>query len=291
MPLSKEKFLKDLEKEMKKRKTENVTKKPSKPQRPKQSDEERRRKDRERKRQWRAKQKALKAQEASQPAETPIKTKSKKRIRFNKDKLIKKRKPVPKVVEPEQVKEEFGIVEEQHDLPMTSRLCPESVKEDGLREVLRMPEQYLEINIIKQSRVVDAFYISSDKKQFHYNKTKYKVKEEAIYLLPTKSGMFMPTSYYREGKSEPRGFKQLNKGITGKAMSLLYMEQLYITLLYSEETKWNFFIVILSIATLVAYGIGCYFVFFHNGGILPQPQPPISPQVIMPSWGWLFNDV
>jgi len=193
-----------------------------------------------------------------------------------------------KEVEIEQLKEAIDlpdVSEEQKEMPMTTQYCPESVKEEGLPDVKKTPEDYVEINLIKKTRVVDAFYIKAEKKIFHYKKKEYQVNEESIYLLPTKTGMFMPTCYYHEGKAEPTGFKQTNKGITGKALSLLYMEQLYTSLLYSEDLKYNFFIVILSIASLIAYGIGCYFVFFHNGGMfVPAPTTPPAPEALIMPW-------
>lgn len=194
----------------------------------------------------------------------PEPTKKKFRIRFNRH---PKATPVPA----QEVA--LDIVEEQVDRPMVTRHCPESVKEDDLTLVKKEPEQYIEINVIEVSRVVDAFYIPANRKTFHYKKKEYKVSEEAVYLLPTKSGAFMPTCYYREGNVNPTGFKNTNKGITGKAMSLLYMEQLYTSLLYSEDQKYNLFIVILSIAILIAYGIGMYFTFMHGGGIFKPPEP------------------
>lgn len=179
----------------------------------------------------------------------------------------------------------LDVVGEQIEKPQTTVHSPESIKEEGLKEVRKNPEYYIEINMVTDSRVVDTFFIPADTKKFHYKTKEYDVDEETIYLLPTKIGAFMPTCHYKEGTLKPRGFKQTNKGITGKALSLLYMEQLYTSLLYSEDVKYNLFIVILSIASLIAYGIGCYFLFVHEGGMLPKegiPLPPIG--LILPRW-------
>jgi hypothetical protein len=192
---------------------------------------------------------------------------------------------VPEAHEPDQP----DVVEEQVEKPQTTKHSPESIKEDGLKEVKRNPEYYIEINMVTKSRVVDTFYIPSERKTFHYKKKEYKVDEEAIYLLPTKLGLFMPTCHYKEGTYEPKGFRQTNRGITGKALSLLYMEQLYTSLLYSEDIKYNLFIVILSIAILIAYGIGCYFLFFHSGGLLaPGGGGGTAPQVVQMILPWRF---
>jgi hypothetical protein len=208
-------------------------------------------------------------------------TSSKKKVKADLIKILPKPEPVKKKLrlhwnrKPKKTyadAQEPDMVQEQVERPMTTLFCPESIKEEELSQVKKEPELYIEINVIKVSRVVDAFYIPTIRKTFHYKKKEYKVAEEAIYLLPTKGGAFMPTCYYREGNVNPTGFKNMNKGITGKALSLLYMEQLYTSLLYAEDIKYNLFIVILSIAILIAYGIGMYMTFIHGGGIF-NPTP------------------
>lgn len=153
----------------------------------------------------------------------------------------------------------------------TTEYSPEAIAD--MKTIRRHPEEFLEINIIKKSRVVDTFAVPIDKRVIHYKKQEYKITEKFIYLLPTKSGYLMPTSFYKEGHGDPVGFLNTNKGITGKALSLLYTEQLYATLLYSEDEKYNLFIVILLIGCLVAFAVGCYFVFFHQGGLFGPPYP------------------
>jgi len=185
--------------------------------------------------------------------------------------------------------EPLEVVAEQVERPQTTRYSPESITEENLREVKRNPEYYIEINMVTDSRVVDTFFIPSEYRKFHYKEKEYEVDEETIYLLPTKLGPFMPTCHYKEGTTKPKGFKQTNKGITGKAMSLLYMEQLYTSLLYSEDVKYNLFIVILSIAGLIVYGVGCYLLFAYNGGILPHQavlNPLPNTGLILPRFLW-----
>jgi len=209
---------------------------------------------------------------------------STKKLRFNPHpkKIInfKKKREFKKEKSPEPAPVSSEIIQERSETPMTTTFCPESVNADDLYLVGKKPDNYIEINFIKKSRVVDAFYISIDCTKFIYQKKKYLIRDDNIYLLSTKMGSFMPTCYYSENKEEPAIFKQTNKGVTGKALSLLYMEQLYTTLLYSEEVKYNFFIVILSIITLIAYGVGCYFVFAHGGGLVSPP--PSSPEPSQP---------
>jgi len=157
-----------------------------------------------------------------------------------------------------------------------TEFCPEAVSD--MKLIKKSPENYLEINIVKRSRVVDTFAVSIDRKSLTYKDKKYNITEKYIYLLPTKAGYLMPTSFYKEDREEPVGFLNTNKGITGKALSLLYSEQLYATLLFSEDEKYNLFIVILLIGCLIAFAVGCYFVFFHEGGLF-GPAYPIYPYI------------
>lgn len=220
------------------------------------------------------------------PKEKP---KVKRHIRFRR-RPIKPEKVVTKFKElvPEALPvDNPDVVEEQLELPLTTLWCPQSIGADGLGDVRKNPEMYIETNMVKKSRVVDTFYIKAECKKFFYKKLGYSVKEDAIYLLPTRLGPFMPTIYFKEGDTNPKGFKQMNKGITGKALSLLYMEQLYTSLLYSEDVKYNFFIVILSIAILIAFGIGNYFLFF--GGAMAPHAPSNGVPVTMTILGrWMF---
>lgn len=159
------------------------------------------------------------------------------------------------------------LVSEQLESEYTTTASPDA--ETDIKKVRQNPQEYVEVNIIRKSRVVDTFAVPITKTKIKYKKAFYVVDEKYIYLLPTKHGYLMPTSFYKEGITSPVKFLNTNKGITGKALALLYMEKLYATLLAPDEEKYNFFIVVLSIAILICFAIGCYFVFFHNGGVLP----------------------
>jgi hypothetical protein len=114
--------------------------------------------------------------------------------------------------------------------------------------------------------MIDNFYIPLIKKSFKYDKKKYSINDELIYLLPSKYGFFMPTCFFKEGKSKGQSFKKTNKGITGKAMKLLYDENLYIDLFSGDESKYNFFIVIFSIVLLIVFSAALYLHFFYVPG-------------------------
>lgn len=170
----------------------------------------------------------------------------------------------------------LDVVEEQQELPATTIHSKDAEKD--LKKVKKNPEQYLEINMVKKSRVVDTFYIKVDKATFQYKNKHYHINEDVVYLLPMK-GYFVPTCYYKEGTVNPVGFKQKNKGITGKALTLLYKTRLYDTLLKVEDNSLNIFIVFFTILLMILYGIGMYFLFFHNGGQINGGGGEVQPIV------------
>lgn len=207
-------------------------------------------------------------------------------------KAIKSKKEKAKIKEKAKVEEEpkgaaQDLINEMIDKPMTTNLCDTAIAKENLSKIKTNPENYIEINIVEKAEVIDAFYIPSGSKDFSYGppgkKITYKIIEDCLHLLPLKDGRFMLSLVYYEGKPDPISFKHKNKGITGKALSLLYDVKLYMQLLYAEEVKYNFWIVILLIAGLICYAIGCYFVFFHNGGMMTSvPQAPAQ------SGNWTF---
>lgn len=162
-------------------------------------------------------------------------------------------------------KDTISLIQEQVEKPMTSESCPESIGFDELKDIDKHPERYIEINFIKRARMVDSFYISSGLQSFHYNNVVYEIGEDTVYILPTKKEYFMPTCFYKEGNSKPVDFKNLNKGITGKALSLLYDKNLYTDLFSGEISKYNIFIVILLICSVGCFLVGLYFVIGGMG--------------------------
>ena len=58
---------------------------------------------------------------------------------------------IPEALPPE----DLDIVEEQVEKPQTTKHSPESIKEDGIRDVKRHPEEYIEINMVTRSRIVE----------------------------------------------------------------------------------------------------------------------------------------
>ena len=178
---------------------------------------------------------------------------------------------------PEPESEQLDLVTEQMEKSDMTTYSPDA--ETNVKKIKKNPERYIEINMIKKSRLVDTFFIFADKKTFMYRKKKYHIIEDVVYLLP-KRGYFIPTCFYREGYEKPVGFRQTNKGITGKALSLLYRHQLYETLLRTEDKSMNIFIIIFNLATLIIFGVALYFLYAE-----PPPEVPLYEAVIMPLRG------
>jgi len=174
--------------------------------------------------------------------------------------LFKKKKEEKKIYPPNVI---IDTIQEQIEKPMTTIYSPQSIGYKELKEVVKNPRNYIEINIIKKIRVVDSFYIPSNLKNFQYKNQDYEIDEGSIYLLPTRTGFLMPTSFYYEGDiiHKPVDFKQTNEGITGKELSLLYDEELFKGLFPFNETRYNLFIVILLIFTLASFWVGVYMLF------------------------------
>lgn len=177
--------------------------------------------------------------------------------------LFKKKKEEKKVFPPNVPFTVIDTIQEQIEKPMTTIYCPQSITAEKLKDVAKNPRNYIEINIIKKIRVVDNFYIPSNLKNFTYKSQDYEIDEGSIYLLPTKTGFLIPTSFYYEGDiiHKPVDFKQTNEGITGKELSLLYDEELFKGLFPFNETKYNLFIVILLIFALGSFWVAIYMLF------------------------------
>lgn len=157
------------------------------------------------------------------------------------------------------------VILEQTEKPLTTTHSPQSINADMLSDVKKYPENYIEINVINKNRMVDNFYIKLTNKNFKYKTKTYSIDEKKIYLLPTKSGFFMLTSFYIEDDPNPKSFQKTNKGITSKALSLLYNERLYMDMFSPDETKYNFIIAIFLIVNSCLYIAGLY--IQYRGGI------------------------
>jgi len=133
------------------------------------------------------------------------------------------------------------------------------------------PNLFIEVNMIREDRTVDNFYIDGHKRKFTYNKHKYVIDNNSIYVVSLKNNMILPTVYFYEENKKKLSlkFKNLNKGITGKALSLLYNEKLYMQLFYPSVGKYNFFVVVLSIVCLGVFSGGIYLLYhWYTNGVV-----------------------
>jgi len=105
------------------------------------------------------------------------------------------RKKEKKQQEKEEKKKPDVSSEQEPGAAYTTEYCPQAVSD--MKLIKKNPENYLEVNIIRKSRVVDTFAVSIDTKKLLYKKHPYDIIEESIYLLPTKAGYLMPTSFYK----------------------------------------------------------------------------------------------
>ena len=130
----------------------------------------------------------------------------------NWDKLPPKWEAVKEEKKEEKVEQKYSLdtIQEQMEAPKTTVNCPESIKQDKLKDIEKHPENYIEINFIKTVRLVDNFYIPSNLKKFHYKNIEYEIIEDRIYILPTKKDYFIPTCFFKEGMSNPVDFKNKN---------------------------------------------------------------------------------
>lgn len=147
---------------------------------------------------------------------------------------------------------------------MTSKDTEQFSKETAILS----PSEYIEINLIQLCRIVLTFYIKISNEFFIYKGDQYAIDIENVYLLPIED-TFLSTTFFYEKVKKSVGFKEINKGITCKALTLLYSHRLYATLLKTEDSKINFILIILTIGLLVVYGIMIYFMFF-NGTATPE---------------------
>ena len=61
----------------------------------------------------------------------------------------------------------LDTIQEQIESPMTTSHCEDAIKVKELKKIDKKPENYIEINFIKNIRIVDSFYIPSNlKRQF-----------------------------------------------------------------------------------------------------------------------------
>lgn len=141
----------------------------------------------------------------------------------------------------------------------------EKIKEISIEKIQANPDKYIEINIIKENRIIDTFHVYADEYKFKYKKLTYNVKSKSVILLP-KHDYFIPCAYYREGIKNPISFENKNKGVPSRILTLLYDLRLYKMLIQLENKNINIILIALCIIELVAFGLLTY--TLYNTGVL-----------------------
>lgn len=144
----------------------------------------------------------------------------------------------------------------------------EKDNEIRMADVFDHPDRYIEVNIKGENRIFTNLFIYAKEKQFEYKRRKYTIDPNCIYVLPKKQG-FIPTIFYKEGDSKPLSFKNTNKGIPARAMSLLWNLRLYRQLVIVEDKNINWLLVVVVLAQCILLGVGIYLRFFHTGPLFP----------------------
>ena len=135
-----------------------------------------------------------------------------------------------------------------------------------LKDIKENPELYIKTNIIRKNTIIDTTYVMTKNKKFKYDGKEYNV-DESKNLHEPKGNYVIPTSYYTEGDPNQLSFKNLNKGIPSKILTLLFDPHLYSILINIEEKSTNWILIILTIVNIILMGVVTYGLY-SNGLIV-----------------------
>ena len=138
------------------------------------------------------------------------------------------------------------------------------IKDVPIDLIKEHPDRYIEVNILKENRIIDTFYVYANEYKFKYNNFTYIVKSKSILLLP-KHDYFIPTIYYKENIKNPVSFENKNKGVPSRILTLLYDLRLYKMLIQLEQKNINIILIALCVVSLCAFGMLTY--ALYNTGI------------------------
>lgn len=128
------------------------------------------------------------------------------------------------------------------------------IKDLSMEDIQENPENFLEINIIRDTKIIETIYIYAKDKKFTYDDKEYDVDHDRNLHNP-KGNYVIPTAFYKEGEPIPIDFKNMNKGIPSKVLSLLYDTRLYRILIQPETGNLNWILIIVTIIQIVMMGI------------------------------------
>lgn len=129
-----------------------------------------------------------------------------------------------------------------------------NIKDVTMEEIQDNPENFLEINVIRDTKIIETSYIFAGKKTFKYKGDNYEVDHD-LNLHNPKGRYVIPTAFYKEGNAKPISFKNLNKGIPSKVLTLLYDTRLYRILIQPETGNLNWVLIIVTIIQIIMMGI------------------------------------
>lgn len=99
--------------------------------------------------------------------------------------------------------------------------------------------------------------IDINQTSFIYEKKKYEIDSDLIYLYPSNNG-YIPTLFYVKGNNKPVQLENKNKGIPARALHLLWNHTLYKVLVALESDRTNLIVIILLIVVLLLNGVKAY---------------------------------
>lgn len=151
---------------------------------------------------------------------------------------------------------DLSLSKKKDEKTMKNKETPEGIKIEDLtmEDIQENPENFLEINIIRDTKIIETTYIYAKEKKFKYKDNEYNVNHDRNLHNP-KGNYVIPTAFYKEGEPDPISFKNLNRGIPSKVLTLLYDTRLYRILIQPETGNLNWVLIIVTIIQIAMMGI------------------------------------
>jgi hypothetical protein len=134
------------------------------------------------------------------------------------------------------------------------------------------PELYIQADIIDTvTGIIDTKYIFAKDRTFEYpdddkEKMEYNIKPYGLNLLPLADN-FIPVYTFIKGKPNPYDFKDKNKHVPSRIVTLLYDADTYKMFIVPEHKNLNLVLVIIGIATIIILAV--YAWLNYGGGEIP----------------------
>lgn len=115
----------------------------------------------------------------------------------------------------------------------------------------------IEVNVLTKNNIIHTQIVQIKETSFIYDKFKYEIDNDKIYLYPTTKG-YMQTLFYKKKQKKPITFDNKNKGIPSRALHLLWNHTLYRVLVALENDKTNLILIIMLVVVLALNGAKAY---------------------------------